>query len=38
MTREQRKRNTRKNIVAAITFYGILAAALVVPGIIETIF
>lgn len=38
MTREQRKRNRRNDIVAAITFYGILAAALIVPGIIETIF
>lgn len=38
MTREQRKRNRRNNVLAAITFYGILAAALIVPGIIESIF
>lgn len=35
MTREQRKRNRRNNIVAAITFYGSLAAALIVPGIFK---
>lgn len=38
MTREQRKRNTRNNAIAAVVFYGILAAALLVPGIIESIF
>lgn len=38
MTREQRKRNKRNNIAAAFVFYGILAAAMIVPGIVESIF